>query len=186
MNIASILPTLLTAFAVALVFGWLNKKASEYNPLGRSSKTGSIRPHKSVMCFSLIVGVIIFGCGFIASLYFFDQMSVYGPVLTFMGACFILLSIPGLTSIHDVHWTDEYVDGPNKVTFQFMGLSRARLSWTDITQAGLVKGGYYYVEGKTLDRIYWSRAYKGFEHFEATLTDKCPSLRLPKYEINAK
>lgn len=185
MDISAILPTFAAALAVTIVLGWVKKRVSEYNPVGNPSIVGTIKPHMGAVYFVLIMGIIILIFGALTTV-FIDGMLVYGPACTFIGAGFVILSIPSLTSIQDIRWTDETISGPSKVKFQIMGISRNELDWSDIVSVGLVKGPYYYVEDKNDDRIYWARSYKEFENFEATLAKKCPTLVLPKHELYPK
>lgn len=185
MGISAILPTFAAAFAVAIVLGWVKKRVSGYNPVGNPSIVGTIKPNIGLVYFVLIIGIIVLIFGALMT-FFIDGMQVYGPACTVMGAGFVILSIPSLTSIQDISWTDENLSGPSKVKFQVMGISRNELNWSDIVSVGLVKGPYYSVENKNSDRIYWARSYKEFENFEATLVEKCPTLSLPKYELYPK
>ncbi|MEP3653938.1 MAG: hypothetical protein ABJO36_03495 [Litorimonas sp.] len=185
MSISEILPTFVAAFAVTIVLGWIKKKVSEYNPVGNPSIAGTIKPDAGLVYFVLIIGILFLIFGALTTI-LIDGMLVYGPACTVMGAGFVILSIPSLTSIQDINWTEESLSGPSKVKFQVMGISRKELNWSDIVSVGLVKGPYYYVEDKNAHRIYWARSYKEFENFEATLTKNCPTLTLPRYELYPK
>lgn len=185
MDMAAIIPTFASALAVALVLGWFKVKVAAYDPAGISSKTGTISPHKGLILFVIIMGIIFFSFGLFGAIYI-DEMIVHGSACALMGAAFVILSLPSLTAIHDIHWNDVSLNGPAKVKFQLMGLSRQKLNWSELVEGGLVKGGYYYVENNAQERIYWSRAYKGYEHFEASLAENCPDIVLPAYEIHPK
>ncbi|MGJ8563439.1 MAG: hypothetical protein ACSHXY_07795 [Alphaproteobacteria bacterium] len=183
MNLNALFPTLISAFAVAVVLSWIKRKINDYDPVGLSSVVGTIKPHKGIIWFVLSSGTVFFLLGALAAI-FISGMLVYGSACAFMGGFFVIAVIPSLTSIHDVNWTQDSLNGPRAVKFQMMGLSRSDLNWSEIVTVGLVKGGYYFVENNEGDRVYWSRVYKGFEDFEATVAEKCPTLTLPKYELH--
>lgn len=132
------------------------------------------------------MGIIIFTLSIFALIYDFDNMFVYGTFCALMGAWMAIVMMPSLTTIQDINWTSDTLNGPNTVTFQVMGLSRNELMWSEIVSIGLVKGPYHYVENKNGARIYWSRSYESYQNFEAVLIKKCPALKWPKFELFPK
>jgi hypothetical protein len=138
---------------------------------------GSIAPDRFSASFTIVCGMAM-AIGGIA-------VAATGGPLTIAGGCFVLglvvagFMAPSLTTLHNVTWTDEFLDGPSRLFGPSLGRARAKIAWGDIVGAGTTLTSYWYVESRDGRRVYWSYLYKGFGSLTEQLRARCPSLALP-------
>lgn len=105
-----------------------------------------------------------------------NDFRILGYLVSFVGACFTLLSIPNLTTIQNLNWTSESIDGPKAI----MRLSRHEMKWSEIVKIGTLKYSIFYLEDKNQGRIYWSQeGYEGPHSFETAVKRYRPNLEWP-------
>ena len=86
-----------------------------------------------------------------------DWDALFGSVgCMTMGFIITVFMLPSMSSSHCVVWTDDYIEGPNKMFGPSLAFSRKKISWKDIEKTGLTFTGYNYVQTFSGDRHYWS------------------------------
>ena len=85
-----------------------------------------------------------------------------------LGWCSLLTALPTAR----LEWSESGVEGPAS---QFAS-TRRRLFWRDIERCGKSAWGYYFLEDRTRQRVFWSWCYIGARHFWRALLQHRPDL----------
>ena len=140
---------------------------------------GIISPGKGTAWLTIVFGIIMILSSLFAVVVYGMSEIVLGLFLTLMGAAMSGFMAPSLSSIHDVNWNTQYVEGASKMFGPILGKSRTQIQWSDITSTGTTVTQYWYVQTNEGRRIYWSYLYNGHGAFAQVLARKCPDLKLP-------
>ncbi len=87
---------------------------------------------------------------------------------------------PSLTSVHDVNWNDEYVEGASKLFGPTLSKKRTRIKWSEIVNLGETSTQYWYLESVDGRKIYWSYLYMGHAVFAEAIERNCPGISFPR------
>jgi hypothetical protein len=174
---SNLLPRAISAAVIPISIGFLSWLIGRAKPANESPRQGTIQPEKISAGITVIVGSFMALLGIAVTL--FGQASWAGLILALVGISIAGFMAPSLTSVHQVHWTDEGIDGPSKMLGPTLGTARTTIDWSDIVRTGVTATSYWYVEAHDGRRVYWSYLYKGYRALTATLRQKCPDLELP-------
>jgi len=174
---------IITSFAVVSLTGYciykIQTHARNAQPIMPTEQQGVISPGKGTVWFTIVVGVIAMLAGILFVIFGGLFGMVLGLFLTLMGAAFSGLMAPALSSIHDVNWNAQYVEGAAKMFGPTLGRTRTQIKWSDIASTGTTNTQYWYIQADDGRRIYWSYLYDGHGAFAQMLSQKRPDIELP-------
>jgi len=139
--------------------------------------SGHISPGKISAWFTIFVG--IFCCSLGVFLALFQGEWILGGLLILLFSAVAGFMLPSLFSIHDVFWSQDYVEGPSKMLGPSLGRKRENIKWSEIERTGITVTQYWYVETSDKRRVYWSYLYKGYGALHKALETHRPDL--PKF-----
>lgn len=89
-----------------------------------------------------------------------------------------LFMVPSLTARHDVVWDDRGISGARRMFGPTLGWGRTTIAWPDIVHVGKTLTGYWYVQARDGQRVYWSYLYIGYPALVKRLARARPDLDL--------
>jgi len=92
-----------------------------------------------------------------------------------MGLLISGFMVPSISPTHDIHWDEDFLEGPSKLFGPSLGKIRTKFRWNDIVTNGTVATGYNFVESLSGDRIYYSPYSKGLKPFRTKLASVMPA-----------
>lgn len=161
--------------ATAVVLAVMARLMRSGAPLQLEGGLGTITPEKGSAVLTVVAGAAMSIGGLAAFLV--GTADTAALVLACMGLAIGGFMSPSLTHVHDVHWSEDVIEGPSRMFGPTLGLARTTIAWSDVVRTGSTITGYWYVEALDGRRVYWSYLYKGNAMLEAALASKCPGLR---------
>lgn len=149
----------------------LSRKMKPYYLEGQE---GVISPGKTSAWVTVIFGTSIALTG-LAMAIIIPSVFLLGTFIFLMGAAIAGFMAPSLTHMHDLAWNNLYVEGPSSTFVGTLGKQRTKIYWTDIVNTGSTVSGYWYIQSKDHQKIYWSYLYRGHRVFEEVLANKYPT-----------
>jgi hypothetical protein len=140
-------------------------------------QTGIIAPDKVTAWLTITVGIAMIVAGTVG---LFLGAGLAAVVIVPMGGLIAGFMAPSITRVHAVQWTSSSVVGPSRLFGPTLGTSRTEIAWSELTRTGKTATGYWYVEARDGQRIYWSFLYRGHGAFADALSFHCPRLQLPQ------
>ncbi|MFQ6547911.1 hypothetical protein AADZ90_008125 [Aestuariibius sp. 2305UL40-4] len=169
--LASFAGAVLSAALVALIAHGIGRRDAEL-----IDGTLRIYPNRTAIWVVVVIGIAITAGG---AAIVMASSSLAGLLAALLGLAIAGFMALSLNPAHDVIWTYEFIEGPSQLFGPSLGLRRARLVWSDLFRSGKTASGYWYVEGRNGQRIYWSYLYSGHPMFLMQLRLSRPDLDLP-------
>lgn len=176
-SLSSVLQVLVTAIAIAVTIWLISELLRRAKPSMLGDRARAIEPDKGTAWFTVIGGCLMSLVG-LYGIWFLDQ-GWGGGLLLLLGLGVAGFMLPSLTSVHQVMWNDDALEGPSNMFGPTLGLRRTSVLWDDIAKTGTTITGYWFVESRDGRRVYWSYLYKGHGTLAAFLAAKRPDLGRP-------
>lgn len=138
--------------------GWLLLRS---RPAVDSAHFGTVRPHRGLIAFVLVLGLLLFGAASWGLLTAHRQDWAAAGVALFSGSLVAALA-PLLTAHYAIHWNEWGIEGPARAFSLRSRIARRRLLWQDIARFGRTRGSDYFFESADGRRIYWNFTYSGW------------------------
>lgn len=88
-----------------------------------------------------------------------------GVLISIMGLGAITVSLPFLMPWQDVVWDEHTLEGPNKLFGPVLSISRSKIFWKDIAEAGYATNKYEFLKTKDGEVIYFNPNSQGIDAF---------------------
>ncbi|WP_133251471.1 hypothetical protein [Zavarzinia aquatilis] len=161
---STVLPGLQQLIVIFLVIalmtdmGWLLFRA---RPAIDSAHFGTVRPHRGLIAFVLVLGLLLFGTASWGLLTAHRQNWAAAGVALFFGSIVAAIA-PLLTAHYAIHWNEWGIEGPARAFSLRSRVPRRRLLWPEIARFGRTRGSDYFFESADGRRIYWNFTYSGW------------------------
>lgn len=160
----------------ALLAGGLAWLIGRARPKNLAEHSGAITPEKWSAFVTVLFGTAMLVGGIIGLA---AHSWAVGGGLCLLGAALAGFMLPSLTTIHEVRWNRDFVEGPSRTFGPTLGIERTRIGWNEILETGHTGTDYWFIATPDGRRIYWSYLYKGYMAFVSYLRVRRPDIDLP-------